>query len=322
MLLGGHDRARHENGLGDNVRVLLVGDTGKGIVPSDNGADNAKVARGLDARVVDGHVTGSEHQKGAKEQKEKGEKGDRGLQGERRHDEGENEPSQKEKGNDIVEFLLSLVSSHNAKGLSVDGGPGQPKGAKARKGGSTKRVFKGNLPHAGKQLNKATVKVRQPNHAASAVDTTGIHIHQRKHKQRQCKRTKTQRGRVAKLAGGRGVGTGLKVAAKGRHELLLEDLGVANVQNLVLVARRDNALNGGAIVGGGARVLVGGLLLHVQVRLNSRHCCVLISWVGVCVLVERVLRVCVAWLYFDEKVGRKMKKGKKKKKGRPFVGFI
>ena len=55
---------------------------------------------------------------------------------------------------------------------------------------------------------------------------------------------------------------------------MLEDLGVANVQDFLVIARGGDSGIAVAIsvVGGGARVLVGGLLFDVDIVDVVRHC--------------------------------------------------
>ena len=73
-----------------------------------------------------------------------------------------------------------------------------------------------NVPHAGEQLDQATVSKGNGNHNVGAGDPSRAHIDQAQDEGGQGERAETERGRIGELAAfDSGIGTWLELTTKG-----------------------------------------------------------------------------------------------------------
>jgi len=264
----GKNSTRHVDGLDDKVRVLLVGNTSVRIVPGNNRSNESKVAANLAANGRVAKMRNGEEKEGNVKEQEKTEECNGRLESQHEHDKGEEKPAEQKETNNIVKVCGIVVSLSDTKGLGLESSPSEPESTVRRKSSGTKGVLNDNLPHTSQELNETTVEVCKTNDTRGVGDTSSMNVNQGKNKSSQGKSAKTKGRRVGKFSRRSLRQTRVQGTTESSNKLMLVNLGVTDMENLVVVARGGDTGNSVtvAVVGvGGARMLISSLLLEINV---------------------------------------------------------
>jgi len=167
--------------------VGLLGDTGVGVVPGEEGSEETKDTTSLDeAGVGDtgGHVWAdempeSEEEEGEIEGEEEREEGDGGLHGAEEEDKGEDEPAHEVEAKDILEFSWR-VGVWDTEGGGVDDGPRDPEATVGGESGGSKGVAASHFPHTSEKLDQSTVAIGQSDNDSWSMDAASVQVEERK----------------------------------------------------------------------------------------------------------------------------------------------
>lgn len=227
-------------------RVAAIGNTGKGIVPSQKGSEHSEGAASLNEPDRSSHSSivisvgaAGEHEKGEVECEEQHEEHDGGAQCAQKQDGGEDKPARQEETDcRLAHFRIDgqscwcLVRATFAEDIPIgrqQNAVGDPETSVRGERGGTEGVANSHFPHAREELDKTAVAESKGNDNVRCIHAASAQVDTRQDEGGQGEGTETQWRRVGEFAGRDWlVQTGLELTTKGGQSRVIPRVNVCH----------------------------------------------------------------------------------------------
>lgn len=222
-------------GGNSDVGVLLVRHTGVGVVVGNEGNHDTDDTTGSGAAGARSQFADGQEKEGNSQEEEEREEGQGGFHCAESQHEGEDAPGQEIEADCVSQLSWIVVTGTDVEPRNVDGTEGHPEATVRTQGDRTEGVFDGHFPHTGQQLDETTVEHGEPDDDGVVGDTHGLCVNQGEDEGGGGEGAQPQRSRVGELVHRRSGQTWVQSTTECGHQLVLQELLVAQVDVVTVV---------------------------------------------------------------------------------------